>query len=119
VRILLALMVLFCLAARAVPDTPPLSGSAAWYGEELRGKLMANGKRFDPERLTAACWFYPLGTRLRVTASGSTNTVEVVVTDRGPGRSLVREGRILDLSRAAFERLANAERGVIGVRVQK
>ena len=60
-------------------------GLASWYGEELRGKLMANGKRFDPDKLTAASWFYPLGTR--VPLSELADVYEEV------GRSLVsREG---------------------------
>ena len=45
----------------------PSTGWASWYGEDHRGKLMANGKRFDPDKPTAASWFYPLGTRVRVT----------------------------------------------------
>ncbi len=117
--LLLVPVLLLCLAASAAPVRPPLTGVASWYGEEHRGKLMANGQRFDPDRLTAASWHYPLGAKLRVTAAGSTNSVEVVVTDRGPGRPLLRQGRILDLSRAAFQRLANRDRGLIDVTVQK
>src|SRR5256885_351299 len=44
---------------------------ASWYGEEHRGRLMANGKRFNPDKLTAASWFYPLGTTVRVTLNAS------------------------------------------------
>src|SRR6185436_14813375 len=43
-------------------------GKASWYGEAHRGRLMANGQRFDPDKLTAASWFYPLGTKVRVVA---------------------------------------------------
>ena len=96
----------------------PITGSALWYGEAHRGKLMADGQRFDPDKLTAASWYYRLGTKVRVTVSGSTNSIEVRITDRGPSRELVRQGRIIDLSRAAFERLANRDRGVIGVTIQ-
>jgi len=96
--------------------TGPLAGTASWYGEEHRGRLMANGKRFDPDQLTCASWFYPLGTRLRVSNQRSEGVV-VVVTDRGPARRLVRDGRIVDLSRAAFARLAGVERGLVRVGV--
>src|SRR5262245_6580022 len=92
----------------ALADSPP-AVLASWYGEEYRGKLMANCEPFDPDKLTAASWFFPLGTKVRVTAAGSTNSVEVIITDRGPRRDLVRQGRIIDLSCAAFERLAPKE----------
>ncbi|HWQ91640.1 MAG TPA: septal ring lytic transglycosylase RlpA family protein, partial [Clostridia bacterium] len=79
-------------------------GLASWYGEAHRGKTMANGEKFDPEKLTAAAWDYPLGTRVRITRekAGQRASVVATITDRGPARRLVREGRIIDLSRAAF-----------------
>jgi rare lipoprotein A len=99
----------------AAPAQPPVSGLAAWYGEEHRGKLMANGKPFDPDQMTAASWFFPLGTKVRVTLDSSgepRRSVVVTITDRGPSHKLVREGRVIDLSRAAFEKLASPERGL-------
>src|SRR5205807_6904108 len=45
----------------------PVSGLASWYGEELRGKPMANGGKFNPDNFTAASWYYPLGTQVLVT----------------------------------------------------
>lgn len=86
---------------------------ASWYGAECAGKPMANGKPFDPDAFTCASWDYPLGTRLRVATP--TNSVIVVVTDRGPARRLWRAGRKLDLSRAAFAALADTRLGVIKV----
>jgi rare lipoprotein A len=97
---------------------PAQSGSASWYGEEHRGKLMADGRPFDPDKLTAASWYYPLGTKVRVSAAGSTNYVEVTITDRGPSRKHVRLGRIIDLSKAAFARLTSPDKGIISVTVQ-
>src|SRR5712671_5008370 len=82
---------------------------ASWYGEEHRGKLMANGKPFDPDKLTAASWFYPLGSRVRVTlrAGVEPRSVTVTITDRGPANDLVRDGRIIDLTHGAFKKLAS------------
>ena len=94
---------------------------ASWYGEAHRGKLMANGKKFNPDRLTAASWFYPLGTKVRVTAKASDNSarsVIVTITDRGPAHDLVREGRIIDLAHAAYKRLGHPDLGLVSVRVQ-
>ena len=89
------------------------AGTASWYGEEHRGKLMANGLPFNPDALTAASWFYPLGTRVRVTSRDS--SVVVIITDRGPAKRLVRQGRVIDLSAAAFRRLAGAKLGLVEV----
>jgi len=91
------------------------AGTASWYGEEHRGKLMANGRPFNPDALTAASWFHPLGTRLRVMSGDS--SVVVTITDRGPARRLVRQGRVIDLSAAAFRRLAGPELGLVEVMI--
>lgn len=101
--------------------TSPQNGFASWYGEELRGKLMANGERFDPNKLTAASWFYPLGTRVRVTVRSpyfETRSVLVTITDRGPAKNLVRQGRVIDLGRAAFQKLAHPDLGLVEVTVR-
>lgn len=92
-----------------------LTTEASWYGDELRGRPMANGQPFNPNALTCASWDFPLGTRLHVT-HGS-RTVVVTVTDRGPAKRLVKKGRRLDLSRAAFARLADPKLGLIRVEV--
>ena len=95
-------------------------GVASWYGEAHRGKLMANGKKFDPDNLTAASWFYPLGTRVRVTLqSEPERTVLVTITDRGPGRRYVQQGRIIDLAEGAFKELASPDLGLVPVTVTR
>jgi rare lipoprotein A len=95
-------------------------GSASWYGEDHRGLPMANGKPFNPDRLTAASWFYPLGSKLLVTVKTRkvTHKVVVTVTDRGPAKHLVQDGRIIDLTYAAFKHLANPNRGLVEVSVR-
>jgi rare lipoprotein A len=97
------------------------SGLASWYGEEHRGKLMANGKRFNPDKFTAASWFYPLGSKVRVTVTAPPEpprSVVVTITDRGPAKEYVRDGRIIDLSHAPFKRLAPPHLGLVAVAVQ-
>ena len=104
--------------ANATED--PAQGVASWYGEDHRGKRMANGKRFDPDNLTAASWFYPLGTQVRVTAgSRPGRSVLVTITDRGPARRLVREGRLIDLSLAAFKELSHPDAGLVAVSIER
>jgi rare lipoprotein A len=123
-------MLLFCccvwlfagaLPAHAQALVQSQQGLASWYGEEHRGKLMANGHKFDPDKLTAASWFYPLGTRVRVTVNSpefEARSVTVTVTDRGPAKRLVDQGRVIDLARGAFEKIAHPDLGLISVVVE-
>jgi peptidoglycan lytic transglycosylase len=82
---------------------------------------MANGKRFDPDKFTAASWYFPLGTKVRVTLASRSEprrSVLVTITDRGPASGLVRDGRIIDLSHATFRKLAPPQVGLVAVAVQ-
>jgi rare lipoprotein A len=108
--VLAALFMVFCLNCQA-------ADRASWYGEEHRGLPMANGQRFDPNKLTAASWFFALGTRVVVTHADRSVVVEI--TDRGPAKRLLEEGRKIDLSRAAFAKLASPELGLIDVMVRR
>lgn len=92
-------------------------GMASWYGEQYRGSPMANGEAFDPDRLTAASWDWPLGAWVRVMCPETGRSVWVRITDRGPERTLWAAGRIIDLSEAAFARIAPTRRGLIEVEV--
>lgn len=85
------------------------TGITTWYSHastlrEGCSGIMANGRRMDDTALTAASWDYPLGTQIRV-GSVYGKTVVVTVTDRGPAKRLYRQGKILDLSPAAFDAL--------------
>jgi rare lipoprotein A len=83
--------------------------------------LMANGKRFNPDHFTAASWFYPLGTKVLVTLSSASQparSVVVTITDRGPTKELMRDGRIIDLSHAPFRKLAPPDLGLVEVAVR-
>lgn len=86
---------------------------ASWYGESHRGRLTANGERFNPDDLTAASWDYPFGTRLLVAVCG--RSVVVRVNDRGPAKRLHRE---LDLSHAAAAALGMERVGLAIVTVK-
>jgi rare lipoprotein A len=96
-------------------DDQRISGLATWYGGSFQGRPMANGVRYnmhDPS--TAASNSHPLGTRLRVTRVGTGRSVVVRVTDRGAFRRPI----VVDLSYAAFSRLASPSQGVIRVVVE-
>lgn len=92
-------------------------GIASYYSYECANLPMANGKPFDPERHTCASWFYKFGTVLRVKSLDTGRVTEVVVTDRGPNKRLVKEGRIIDLSRKAFEDICDPDKGLTRVSV--
>lgn len=97
------------------PAISTLEGEASYYSDRLAGHKTASGERYRPAALTAAHRSLPLGTVLRVTRSDGKRTVIVRVNDRGPFGS---ERRILDLSRAAFERLGKLRAGVLEVRAE-
>ena len=107
---LAALLILLCLTCQA-------ADRASWYGEKHRGLPMANGQRFNPDMLTAASWFFDFGTKVVVTHANRSVVVEIA--DRGPANRLVNEGRKIDLSRAAFAKLADLDLGLIAVTVRK
>ena len=109
----LALAALLILAGR----TGQAEDQASWYGEKERGLPMANGQPFNPDKLTAASWFFDFGTLVVVTHKNRTVVVEI--TDRGPAKRLVNAGRKIDLSRAAFAKLADPDLGLITVTVNR
>ena len=87
-------------------------GMASWYGERHQGRKMADGKKFDRRKLTAASWTLPLGTTIRVVNLRNDRSVVVTVTDRGPARRL---HRVLDLSEAAAQQLGYIDQGLTAV----
>jgi len=88
---------------RIVKDPSNFSevGLAAWYGDEAQGKRTAIGESYDPDALTAAHPTLPLPSYVRVTNIANGRQIVVRVNDRGP----YTPGRIIDLSRAAGDRL--------------
>lgn len=99
------------------PAIPAMKGVASYYSYECANRPMANGKIFDPERRTCASWFYKFGTVLEVTSIDTGCVTEVVVTDRGPNKRLVKEGRIIDLSKRAFQDICALRKGLTRVSV--
>jgi rare lipoprotein A len=79
-------------------------GTASWYA--LTSKT-ASGERMNPAKLTAAHKTLPFGTKLKVTNPNNGKSVVVRINDRGP---FIR-GRVLDLSKAAAQRIGIIARG--------
>ena len=89
-------------------------GKASWYGEKFEGKTTASGERYAMDDMTAAHRKLPFGTLVEVTHLENGNAVEVEINDRGP----YVDDRIIDLSKAAAEKLGMMEAGVAPVRIE-
>jgi rare lipoprotein A len=89
------------------------TGKASFYADKFQSRKTASGERFDQSAYTAAHKKLPFGTRVRVTNIENGKSVIVRINDRGP---FVR-GRIIDLSRSAFNRIGNTRDGVIKVKI--
>ncbi len=92
------------------------TGTASWYGKGFEGKLTASGYVYDSNQFTCASNDYPFGTVLKVTNRENGKSVLVVVTDRG---GFEKYGRKIDLSKAAFNKIASTGHGLIDVKVEK
>lgn len=73
-------------------------GRASWYALNSR---TASGERMDPAAMTAAHRSLPFGSKVRVTDQRSGRAVTVRINDRGP----FIQGRVIDLSKGAAEKL--------------
>lgn len=87
---------------------------ASYYGRRFAGRLTANGERFNPREMTAAHKTLPFGSMVRVTNVRNGRSVIVRINDRGP----FIEGREIDLSRGAAERIGLVKRGVDEVHME-
>ena len=92
-------------------------GIASWYSETDPGILptTANGEIFDDRQLTCASWDYPFNTKLKVTNLKNGKEVICRVNDRGPAKRL---GRLIDLTKTAFKKIADTQKGLIQVSVK-
>lgn len=89
-------------------------GLASWYGKFFQGRTTASGEPYNQDAMTCAQRNLPLGSLLRVTNLRNNRSVVVRVNDRGP----VPQDRVIDLSRAAAERLGFSREGVAPVRIE-
>jgi rare lipoprotein A len=103
--------------AANTPVGASFEGIASWYGPGFAGRPTASGEPFDPAAATCAHRTLPFGTRLRVTRIDGTAagaSIELLVNDRGPHV----DGRILDVSQSAAQRLGLVRDGLGRVRAE-
>ncbi len=91
--------------ALASNTTRHYQGVASWYPDRLTPK----------SALGVASNEYPIGTKLKVTNQDTEDTVLVTVVSRGP----YVDGRIIDLTKTAFSKIAHPKKqGIIHVWVE-
>jgi rare lipoprotein A len=94
-----------------------VTGIASWYSRADLGirRTTANNETFCDRKNTCAIWGLPFNTLVRVTNMVNGKSVVVRVNDRGPAKRLVRKGRVIDLTRAAFLKIADPGDGLIPI----
>jgi rare lipoprotein A len=89
-------------------------GKASFYADKFEGSPTASGEKYRASRLTAAHKTLPFGTKVRVTNLANNESVVVTINDRGP----FVEGRIIDVSKSAAERLSFFNQGTTEVKME-
>lgn len=95
--------------------TDKIHGVASWYGGVFNGRKTASGEIFDMNAMTACHPSLPFGSIVRVVNRSNHRSVVVRITDRG---DLVEEGRVIDLSYAAADKLGMTWNGLAKVDLQ-
>ncbi|MAP94474.1 MAG: septal ring lytic transglycosylase RlpA family lipoprotein [Ponticaulis sp.] len=90
------------------------TGIASWYGPAFHGNATANGETFDMNAYTAAHPTLPLPSFVEVTNLENNKAIIVRVNDRGP----FAKNRIIDLSRAAADKIDMIQAGSAQVSVR-
>lgn len=101
-----------CLSVLTFAQTQ--TGKASFYADKFEGSPTASGEKYKHSKLTAAHKSLPFGTKVRVTNLANNESVEVVINDRGP----YVDGRIIDLSKSAAEKLGFVNLGLAEVKVE-
>ncbi len=91
------------------------TGIASWYGPGFQGNHTANGEIYDMNGISAAHKTLPFGAVVRVVDLDTGRSIVVRINDRGP----FIEGRIIDLSKGAAEKLGIVDKGIarVGLRI--
>ncbi len=89
-------------------------GIASFYAQKFNGRKTSNGNVYSSVKLTAACNVLPLGIWVKVTNVKNEKSVIVYINDRLHPKN----PRLIDLSRAAAEKLGYISRGITKVKVE-
>jgi rare lipoprotein A len=111
-RKLIFVLVLYLNAISVQAQTQ--TGKASFYADKFEGSPTASGEKYKHAKLTAAHKTLPFGTKIRVTNTANNQSVDVVVNDRGP----YVDGRVIDLSKSAAEKLGFISQGLAEVKLE-
>lgn len=89
-------------------------GEAAWYGDNLQGRLTASGEPFDKNKMTAGHPGLPMNTCVKVTNLANGYWIILRINDRGPFTG----ERIIDVSEAAAKYIGFFKQGLTRVRIE-
>ncbi|WP_020527453.1 septal ring lytic transglycosylase RlpA family protein [Flexithrix dorotheae] len=89
-------------------------GEASYYNDKLQGRPTASGEPYDKAAFTLAHRTLPFGTVVKITNLETSQATQARVNDRGPHK----EGRIVDLSRAAAAQIGLVKAGVAQVEIE-
>ena len=104
-----------CADNRPVVGPYPKIGKASWYSD----KITTTGERADGKNLTCAMRKTNFGGYYKVCNIVSNKCVVVRHNDFGPSKRSYNKGRIIDLSKFAFLRIADLKEGIINVTVEE
>lgn len=90
------------------------TGIASYYAKKFQYRKTASGEIYDDNLMTAAHRTLPFGTDVVVTNLNNGKSVKVTINDRGP---FIKK-RIIDLTRAAFAKIENIDKGIAKVAIR-
>lgn len=108
------LLPVFLLFTVSLLAQAPEFGQASYYSDRYQGRRTAYGDTYDKNKLTCSHKKHPYGTLLKITRIDNKKSVVCKVIDQGP----YTNGRIVDLSRAAAQKLDMIPDGVVDVMVE-
>jgi len=89
------------------------TGIASYYANKFQSRKTASGEIFNNNLMTAAHRTLPFGTHVVVKNLKNGKSVKVKINDRGP----FIKRRIIDLSKAAFAKIENINKGYTKVEI--
>jgi rare lipoprotein A len=89
-------------------------GTASFYANKFEGRRTADGEIFSQKKFTAASNIIPMNNWVRVTNLRNKRSVILRINDRMHHKN----PRLIDLSRAAAQRLRYTGRGIVRVKVE-
>ena len=93
----------------------PKAGLASWYSDTIT----STGEKANGNALTCAMRKIDFGKHYKVCNIVNDKCVVVRHNDFGPSKHFYDQGRIIDLSKVAFSRIAVLKKGLVGVTIEE